>query len=128
MGCLSISVKIEASSIMYWKGTTAKNYFNPFAVLMGFILTRCSHFLQVLQHLLTFLHNHFFGYMELHSLPNPPPFFFYLQGSFWYMKNVTCLIQRRIRIFCDLLPSQGLTTLKGCCLFLMIFSRRTLSR
>lgn len=58
---------------MYWKGTTAKNYFNPFAILMGFILTRCSHFLQVLQHLLTFLHSHFFGYMELHSLPTPPP-------------------------------------------------------
>lgn len=76
---------------MYWKGTTAKNYFNPFAILMGFILTRCSHFLQVLQHLLTFLHNHFFGYMELHSLPNPPLLFFFIYkevSDTWKMSHV----------------------------------------
>lgn len=55
--------------IKYSKGATAKTYFTPLEVLIGCILTHCSHFLLVLQHLLAFLHNHASRYIEPKSLP-----------------------------------------------------------
>lgn len=94
---------------MHWKDTTAKNYFNPFAVLMGFILTCCSHFLQVLHNLLTFLHNHFSGY-SLHNLPL----------SIYKEVSDTCNMSYSEENFLWPLAISGMTMLKGCCLCLFM--------